>query len=363
LRQPRAIEVSGRHIRSIRISRAGWVFILLTLGLGVGGLNSGNNLIYLLFGMLLSMLVINAILSRSSLAGLEFRFRLPQRLYAETENRVHVDILNRKKRLPSYALTLIPQTEKRARPSEGYFVVKVPPGGTSGFVHSLRFEHRGRVQVPGFMLSTSYPFGLIEKFIPIHLDCERVVYPKLDDNAVDVGVVASREGDFLSGQRGHGVNPYGVREYVYGDDMRRIHWPSVAKVGAWMTREFEHEKTPRILFNLIVDPGRPAGAEAVGKRERTVSALATMLVHSIRRNREVGLMINGSPVESSGSGYLDFYLTVLAVFDQDQSEAVRGSARRPVHSEESVIGLSELPRGRIEASMYDRLVFADGAPA
>jgi len=363
LRQPRAIEVSGRNIRSIRISRAGWVFILLTLGLGIGGLNSGNNLIYLLFGMLLSMLVINAILSRSSLAGLEFSFRLPQRLYAQTENRIHVEVHNRKKRLPSYALTLIPQKVGHASSSEGYFVVKVPPGGTAGFVHSVRFEHRGRVAVPGFMLSASYPFGLIEKFIPIHLDCERIVYPQLDESALEIGAAASRDGDFLSGHRGHGVNPYGVREYVYGDDMRRIHWPSVAKVGAWMIREFEREKTPRILFNLIVDPGPPAGTEALGKRERTVSALATMLVHSIRKNREVGLMINGSPVESSGSGYLDFYLTVLAVFDQEQPHAAPRSAGRLSRVEDAVIGLSELPRERVDASMYDRLVFADGAPA
>lgn len=363
MRQPRSIAISGRNIRSIRISRAGWVFILLTLGLGVGGLNSGNNLIYLLFGMLLSMLVINAILSRSSLAGLEFQFRLPQRLYADTENRVHVEIHNRKKRLPSYALTVFPQTADGKRASSGYFEVKVPPGGTSGFVHSAYFDHRGRVAVPGFVLSTSYPFGLIEKLIPIRLDCERIVYPRLDESAIDIAAAAGREGDFLSGHRGPGVNPYGVREYAHGDDLRRIHWPSVAKVGAWMTREFEHEKTPRLVFNLIVDPGGPPGGDAASKRERTVSALATMLVDSIRKGREVGLMINGRPVESSGSGYLDFYLTALAVFDQEGEGTPSGETRAHGAGEGAVIGLTELPREQVAATMCDRLVFADGAPA
>lgn len=36
----------------------------------------------------------------------------------------------------------------------------------------------------------------------------------------------------------------GVRDYVYGDRLTRIHWNATAKTGAWKSKEFEHESVP-----------------------------------------------------------------------------------------------------------------------
>ena len=61
------------------------------------------------------------------------------------------------------------------------------------------------------------------------------------------------------GKPGVGVNPYGIREYNDGDDLRHLHWPSFAKVGKWMTKEFEMERQTKITLNLLVDGTLPQG--------------------------------------------------------------------------------------------------------
>ena len=44
--------------RSIRLTPDGVRFVLLAVGIGVASINTGNNMLYILFGMILSQIVI-----------------------------------------------------------------------------------------------------------------------------------------------------------------------------------------------------------------------------------------------------------------------------------------------------------------
>ena len=45
-------------------------------------MNTGNNLLYLVLGLLLSLVILSGVLSEMALRGLEFRRKLPRRAYA-----------------------------------------------------------------------------------------------------------------------------------------------------------------------------------------------------------------------------------------------------------------------------------------
>lgn len=357
------IHVSGKHIRSVRITRPGWAFLVLTVGLGLGGLNTGNNLLYLVFGMLLSMLLMNAILSRSSLHGLSLKLRMPPRLFAGAACPFRIEISNTKKRLPSYALTMLPDAAHAQATSASSFLFKIPAGGMRVMDHPITFSERGVVALPGFRLLTSYPFGLIEKVIPVAFEGRSLVYPALMTIARDSMPALVRHGDFLASERGIGVNPYGIREYSVGDELRHIHWPSVAKVGAWLVREYEQEKRARILLNLLVRDQPPTDAAGRERRETSVSALATLLMQFVEEKREVGLLINGRCVDSGSSGYMDAYLTALALFDAGAKAGVVLNYRSVSPDEGAVFAISEMPASELRGARYDRLIFENGAPA
>ncbi|MFC5651804.1 DUF58 domain-containing protein [Paenibacillus solisilvae] len=86
----------------------------------------------------------------------------------------------------------------------------------------------------------------------------------------------------------------GVREYIYGDKLSRIHWNATAKTGNWKSKEFERESLPRTVFVL----DRYSGAyEKPDQFELAVSVTASMLDFGFRRSTAMGLVSVGKKTE------------------------------------------------------------------
>ncbi|MFC4104028.1 DUF58 domain-containing protein [Paenibacillus xanthanilyticus] len=86
----------------------------------------------------------------------------------------------------------------------------------------------------------------------------------------------------------------GVREYIYGDRLSRIHWNATARTGQWKSKEFERESLPRTVFVL----DRYAGAYASGDEfELAVSVVASIAQFSFRSSTSIGLLSAGAAKE------------------------------------------------------------------
>ena len=100
--QPRYFARARRWLKPPRIlrpTRAGWIFFLLTFGVGFAALNTGNNLLYLVLALMLSFLVLSGVLSESALRGIRVRRRLPAEIFAERPTPVALEIHNEQKRV------------------------------------------------------------------------------------------------------------------------------------------------------------------------------------------------------------------------------------------------------------------------
>src|SRR5574339_19159 len=71
--------VSFKWPRKLRVTREGRYFLLITVCVGFGAFNTGNNLLYLLFGMFLSLILVSGVMSELSLRQLTVVRRLPPR--------------------------------------------------------------------------------------------------------------------------------------------------------------------------------------------------------------------------------------------------------------------------------------------
>lgn len=78
----------------------------------------------------------------------------------------------------------------------------------------------------------------------------------------------------------------GVRDYIYGDRLTRIHWNATAKTGEWKSKEFEHESVPRTI--LVLD-GSSSGYYNSAQFELAVSITASLLGFGIRERIGIGL--------------------------------------------------------------------------
>jgi len=277
-----------RPPRTLRPTRAGWLFFALTFGVGFAAMNTGNNLLYMVLSLLLAFLVLSGVLSESALRGLEVKRRLPPEMHAEAPARVILEITNTQRRVPSFAVVvedLLGDAVERGQPAGRVFAFRVGPREREARSYWLRAERRGPLVFAGFRVATRFPFGLFSKAMRIEAPAHALVFPALDPwprlrspgPAAGVG-----QG---GGQRGaESAEAAGLRAYAPGDSFRRVHWRASLRRSALLVRDRERERHPEIEVRL-----RAAAETSPERFERDVRRAASELVAHLAAGFRVGL--------------------------------------------------------------------------
>lgn len=82
----------------------------------------------------------------------------------------------------------------------------------------------------------------------------------------------------------------GVREYIPGDRMSRIHWNATARTGEWKSKEYEREALPRIVLMLDCDKSAYRSPEVFELAVSVAASLAELVVH---RGMPLGFVTTG----------------------------------------------------------------------
>lgn len=90
----------------------------------------------------------------------------------------------------------------------------------------------------------------------------------------------------ISASRRETTQINGVRDYVYGDRISRIHWNATAKTGSWKSKEFEHESFPK---TMIVLDCTAEGFDNAQQFELAVSAAASLIEYGAKEHAGTGL--------------------------------------------------------------------------
>src|SRR4051812_24084310 len=119
-----------------------------------------------------------------------------------------------------------------------------------------------------------------------------------------------------------GLEFYGMREYVPGDDMRRVVWRAAARTGKIMVREAEQGITDHVTIMLDTDRGQHSrdGEGLSESFETGIRAAASLGVRHLREGYEVKLETNAGPLTRSmrGAGKQLMLLDGLARLEQSR---------------------------------------------
>ncbi len=289
-----------RPPRTLRPTRAGWLFFLITFGVGFAALNTGNNLLYLVQSLMLAFLVLSGVLSESALRGIRVRRRLPREFFAEAFCSVGLEITNRQQRVPSFAIVVedhAAEVDALERVVGRSFVLRAGPGRTELRAYRFRPPRRGAIQFSGFRVSTRFPFGLFSKAFSVERPQRALVYPALEKIRAPAPFGARREGgEGIGGAWGDGSEAAGLRDYRSGDSLRRIHWRSSLRRGDLLVRDVERERESEVEVRLRTGGQRPGQPF-----ERAVRWAASEVVALLDAGLRVALRTDSTHI-AAGSG-------------------------------------------------------------
>lgn len=279
--------------------------MFVTVGVGFAAVNTANNLLYLILGLLLSLLLVSGVLSDLALWKLQIRRKLPGRLFAGKRSLIEVDACNDKRWLASVSVEVIDEIDGLETIPARF--LRIGPGRTEEAIYPFEAPRRGLFELGTIRVRTRYPFGLIEKGYTVFHPDEVIVYPELLEDVI-APPTQPVPGDAAPMHRtGRGSEFAGsVRFYREGDEARDIHWKRTASRGDLVVRE--HEQDSNALVTLRVDNVLPDGIEedAVWRErfERTISEVATIAAAYLARgvsvqvqasDRASPLVVGGSP--------------------------------------------------------------------
>jgi len=296
----------------LKLRTSGIVFVSAAGFVLVSAWNTGNNLLYIVLGMMASLLMVSVISSRMTVSRLSVDRSFPATVYAGASTDMVIRVRNNKSMFHSFSLAV--ETGPADRGS-GAYILKVEPGNVATVVTPRTFTKRGLHHLEPTRLSTSYPFGLFEQGMLCNGQRDVLVYPEIVDLKQSVVDRVLVRGDVVSrGRRGRGTEYYGLREYFHGDDARLISWKVSAKQGKLMLREFEKPQRKGLTLVLDTDLAGQNGAHGDERFEEAVKFSASLAALCLHEGYYIDLMVPGESIPlGSGEHQLHKILGCLAL--------------------------------------------------
>ncbi len=248
----------------------------MTLLLGFGAVNTGNNLLYLLVSALLGFMAVSGLLGKSNLGRPRVQLILPDEIYVGLPAPVRVRLHN-DRRLPVFLLqvSLLGETA----------TFKVVGGGeTSEEELTLYFPARGRQTINQARLYSIFPVNFFVRGRALAVDLQAVVFPAprpcqslipTDDQR--------RMGETVAAGKGHQGEISRITDYRGGEPLKLIHWKLSARSDQLMVKELAATAVEPVLLDLDSLPG--------ASLEERLSGAAFLVNRYLRQNRPVGLRL------------------------------------------------------------------------
>ena len=226
------------------------------------------------------------------------RFVHPTRVAAGQEARVELAVQNQ-------AAHASPLVEARD-PFDGgrryarFSIAPILPGGRLNSSYRLPSTRRGVHRLGPLELRLTDPLGFASSTRPTALETSLTVHPPYDIVPVH-GLSSHRDEDRRLPQPviGRvGQEFYGLREYVPGDDLRHVHWPTTARIDDLVIRQPENLRRGRlsIMADLRSNIQDDETVEAV------LSAAASLAMSSLAAGLQVRVVSTAGWDSGHGTG-------------------------------------------------------------
>ncbi|MHB9022623.1 MAG: DUF58 domain-containing protein [Armatimonadota bacterium] len=188
----------------------------------------------------------------------------------------------------------------------------------------IRFSRRGLYRLGPLTIQGHDPFGLLYVSRSIPLKHDIIVYPRpLPMPELVLGGLGGRQTTEVRpmGHAGESADFHGIRPYVQGDDLRRVHWKATAHTGKLAIKEYEYRFSGAVQVILDLQKGVHVGDRDFSTLEAAITLAVSVLKHVLDRGNQAGLLATGAQVLNlpgeSGERQMHRALEALALAKDD----------------------------------------------
>ena len=369
-------EAAGRGL-PVEVTTGGVIFVVILVIVAFAAWNTGNNLLFMVFSIMLSTIFVSWAAARSTLRDLTVSARFPDHIFAGEPAEVIVTVRNAKLLLPSFSILVEMRgtfdrpplkRKRRARSRKitlGYFIY-IPHRAAGEQSIEQVFPRRGHVLVNGFEISTRFPFGFFRHHRRLGArDVDIVVYPKPEAVPDELNLLPLNAGQTPSLRRGAGHDLLLLRDYQPRDDLRHIDWKATARSRQLTVREFTAEDERRITIVLDTRLTDDIDEENFRIRfESGVTQTASLVQHFIDERAELSVVL-GMERGRFGTGQDHLYAClrrlalvqpILAPAPTSHLPEMLDNATRSEHRVEAnyLVVLTTATRGSIPPNIWRR---------
>jgi uncharacterized protein (DUF58 family) len=281
------------------LTRTGWLTAILAIVAGVAGRLFAIVELFVIAAVLGSLVLVTLAWVRMTAVRLRVsRVVTPARVHAGESTRIEVSAKNTGSgRTPVLHLSDPVAGTRGAR----LHLAPLRGNDTAQAAYRLPTDKRGVVDVGPLQLEIADPFGLARRRAIAAPVQSVTIYPHVD--TIRVPSLGGDEDPHGAAIRTNKLGQtseefFALRQYVLGDDLRRVHWKSTARSQELMVRQDENPWQDRTTIALDLRPG----SYDEDAFERAVSAAASVASAAFRQRHVVRVISTDGFDSGIGAG-------------------------------------------------------------
>jgi uncharacterized protein (DUF58 family) len=244
-----------RRRPSVDFSLTGLVYCSMMLFMGLAAINSQANLLFGVFGLMIGILLISAMICRVVLMRLKVERLLPEYAAVGQSATIQYKFSNTKRIWPSLSVCLAELEGAEAFTEQPHaFMLHAAAGKSASVPITVVPKRRGPHKLTSFQLSTSFPFGFVKRAMMGKSEDSILIFPAIgvvSPKLLSLCRSAERGGANMKPRRNGTDEFFGVKEFRWGENPRWIYWKRSARTGDLVSREMVQISPPRLL--ILVD--------------------------------------------------------------------------------------------------------------
>jgi uncharacterized protein (DUF58 family) len=251
------------------------------------GTNVQSGWVFVLSALLLGVTAAGTILPFGGTRGLTVSRRAPGESFVGEQVRVDLTVTNTTRK-PKLSISIHDPYVAQSN----IFLPSLGAGASVTISTRRTAARRGAIDGGPVVVSSGAPFGVAEVRRTIPAAGRTVVFPRIVSmpGLPLRGDPSTGADDELPSGRGPGHEFHGIREYQRGDSLRHVHWPTTARHGSLVVREFERDRPARLTVVVDTAGDTPAVGDAETTLDRCCSVAASAALEAVRLGHGVSVV-------------------------------------------------------------------------